>query len=120
MEWFNVIVPAVCSIVGAFGGGSILYFKQTKQLKNVEVTHAIVDEWQELTSEYKNQIKEQSDKIDKQSAKIDELYKNIRTLETSTNVLNKKIDELESQRCTVFPCALAKPPRIGKKEISNE
>lgn len=120
MDWINVIVAAVCSIVGAFGGGSVLYFRQNKQLKNIEVTHSIVDEWEKLLGEYKEQTKEQSDKIDKQSDKIDMLYKNIRTLETSTNALTKKIDELEPLRCTVFPCAFAQPPRKGNKELKEK
>lgn len=120
LDWINIVVAAVCSIVGAFGGGSVLYFRQNKQLKNIEVTHAIVDEWQELIEEYKKQTKEQSDKIDKQSDKIDELYKNIRSLETSTNTLTKKIDELEPLRCNVFPCAFAQPPRNGNKELKEK
>lgn len=120
MDWINVIVAAICSIVGAFGGGSVLYFRQNKQLKNIEITHSIVTEWEKLLGEYKEQSKEQSDKIDKQSDKIDVLYKNIRTLETSTNALTKKIDELEPLRCTVFPCAFAKPPRNGNKELKEK
>jgi len=75
MEWINIIVTAVCSLLAAIGGGSIIYYKQNRALKNAEVqgknveneTKAI-DNWQELYQE----VKQENLRL---STKIDELYK---------------------------------------------
>ena len=37
MEWVDVIVTAVCSLLAAIGGGSIIYYKQNRALKTAEV-----------------------------------------------------------------------------------
>ena len=36
MEWVNVIVTAILSLIGAFGGGSLIYWRATKKSKTAE------------------------------------------------------------------------------------
>lgn len=75
MEWINVIVTAVCSLLAAIGGGSVIYYKQNRALKSAEVAEKevqnetrAIDNWQELYQE----VKQENLRL---SNKIDELYK---------------------------------------------
>ncbi len=75
MEWINVIVTAVCSLLAAIGGGSVIYYKQNRALKSAEVVSKnvenetkAIDNWQELYQE----VKQENLRL---SNKIDELYK---------------------------------------------
>lgn len=36
MEWVNVIITAIVSLVGAFGGGSLIYWRATRKTKAAE------------------------------------------------------------------------------------
>ena len=36
MEWVNVIITAIVSLIGAFGGGSIIYWRATRKAKVAE------------------------------------------------------------------------------------
>ena len=36
MEWVNVIITAIVSLAGAFGGGSIIYWRATRKAKVAE------------------------------------------------------------------------------------
>lgn len=36
MEWVNVIITAIVSLAGAFGGGSLIYWRATKKSKTAE------------------------------------------------------------------------------------
>lgn len=75
MEWLQVIVTAICSLLAAVGGGSIIYFKQNRAMKEVEVEikkqeseSNEIAQWKELYQEVKSENRRLSDKID-------ELYK---------------------------------------------
>lgn len=75
MEWINIIVTAVCSLLAAIGGGSVIYYKQNRALKSAEVVSKnvenetkAIDNWQELYQE----VKQENLRL---SNKIDELYK---------------------------------------------
>lgn len=36
MEWVNVIITAIVALAGAFGGGSLIYWRATKKSKTAE------------------------------------------------------------------------------------
>lgn len=36
MEWVNVIITAIVSLAGAFGGGSLIYWRETRKAKVAE------------------------------------------------------------------------------------
>ena len=36
MEWVNIIVTAIVALAGAFGGGSLIYWRATKKSKTAE------------------------------------------------------------------------------------
>ena len=43
MEWLNAIVAAIVGLVGAFGGGSIIYVKATRKAKEAEAHKSTTD-----------------------------------------------------------------------------
>lgn len=71
MEWFNIIVTAVCSLIAAVGGGSIIYFKQNRAMKEVEVEvkkqeaeSKEIEQWKDLYNEVKSENRRLSEKVD--------------------------------------------------------
>lgn len=36
MEWVNIIITAIVALAGAFGGGSLIYWRATKRSKTAE------------------------------------------------------------------------------------
>ncbi len=43
MEWLNAIVAAIVGLVGAFGGGSIIYWRATRKAKEAEAHKSTTD-----------------------------------------------------------------------------
>ena len=43
MEWVNVIITAIVALVGAFGGGSIIYWRATRKAKSAEADKTTTD-----------------------------------------------------------------------------
>ena len=97
MEWLNTIITLTCSLIAAVGGGSILYYKSNRDMKNMEVRlkGAEVDRQQveienNHSAAWKDLYEESRQENRELSSKIDELYK-------ETHNLNKKLPELEQQ-----------------------
>ena len=105
MDWISILVGAICSLVGAFGGGSILYFRQNKKLKEMEVVHTQSDEWQELY----NDLKEEKKRL---NCKVDELYKERNSMIEEKQQLQLKVQQLCWYRCEVEHCQKRKPPHV--------
>ena len=43
MEWVNVIITAIVALVGAFGGGSLIYWRATRKAKTAEADKTTTD-----------------------------------------------------------------------------
>ena len=43
MEWVNVIITAIVALVGAFGGGSLIYWRATRKEKSAEADKTTTD-----------------------------------------------------------------------------
>ena len=43
MEWVNVIITAIVALVGAFGGGSLIYWRETRKAKSAEADKTTTD-----------------------------------------------------------------------------
>lgn len=105
MDWITIIVGAACSLIGAFGGGSVLYFQQNKKLKSLEVIHNQADEWKRLYDEADTERKEKDVKLDKMreerdSAKSDSAHKDL------------DIQKLRWYHCTCNGCKNRRPPHV--------
>lgn len=130
MEWINVIVSAVCALLGALGGGSVFYFQQNKRLKAAEAQHAEViahneaensevERWKGISDRTEEQLKEARRHIQTKNEQVDRLYKRQHELENDVRVLTNKynsamqvIDRVRHYYCTNRPCPMGKsiPP----------
>ena len=122
MEWINIIVSAVCALLGALGGGSVFYFQQNKRLKAAEAQRAgviahneaensEVERWRGLADRSEEQLKQASEHIVKKNEQVDNLYKRQHELENDVRVLTNKynsamqvIDRIRHYYCTNRPC----------------
>ena len=110
MEWVNIVISAVIGIAGAFGGGSIIFARQTRKMKEIENEAKQSDEWRKLYEEMKGEVKERD-------VKIDELYIQINNHRDVEITLQKKITQLEVSNtklqlthCQVKGCVNREPP----------
>lgn len=122
MDWINVIITAIATLLGAVGGGSVLYFRQNKREKDISNELREADEWEKL-------YREKEAKCDAKDAKIDELRRHINSLQeerikllsergTEVQSLNCEIARLRTEmvecnwyRCEVCGCTKRRPPR---------
>jgi hypothetical protein len=130
MEWINIIVSAVCALLGALGGGSVFYFQQNKRLKAAEAQRAEViahneaensevERWKGISDRAEEQLKEARLHIQTKNEQVDRLYKRQHELENDVRVLTNKynsamqvIDRVRHYYCTNRPCPIGKsiPP----------
>ena len=119
MEWINIIVSAVCALLGALGGGSVFYFQQNKRLKAAEAERAEViahneaensevERWRGLADRSEEQLKQAREHIQLKNKQVDNLYKEQHRLENDLRVLTNKynsamqvIDRIRGYYCTV-------------------
>jgi len=125
MEWINLIVGSICSLVGAFTGGGILFFKYNKQLKQQEVIRNQADEWKRLYEEADEERKSKDAVIAKKDEKIDELYKERNTESRGRMNAEMEVQRLRWYHCTVSGCTKRRPPHVfdtqgNELEAQNE
>ena len=139
MEWINIIVSAVCALLGALGGGSVFYFQQNKRLKAAEAERAEViahneaensevERWRGLADRSEEQLKQAREHIQLKNKQVDNLYKEQHRLENDLRVLTNKynsamqvIDRIRGYYCTNRPCPIGKsippePPSVEQLE----
>lgn len=122
MEWLNIIITGIVGVLGALGGGGLIYIKQTKRGKDIDNELREADAWRDMYGE-------KSKKCDEKDGKIDELRKHINTLqeerikllkEHSITLQKKEVEmsqkninimELEFYKCMVCGCKKRRPPR---------
>lgn len=112
MEWINLIVGSICSLLGAFSGGGILFWKYNKQLKQQEVIRNQADEWKRLYEEADQERKEKDTVIAKKDEKIDELYKERNTESRGRMNAEMEVQRLRWYHCTVSGCTKRRPPHV--------
>lgn len=93
----DVIVGALCSLIAVLGGGGIIYHRQTKKMKDMEVIHTQSDEWKRLYEESEDERKTLNNKID-------ELYKEQHELRRKMLMLEVEVKRLLPYTCTRLDC----------------
>ena len=110
MKWFNYVISAVVSLAGAFGGATLLFYRQNKAAKELDNEAKQSEEWRKLYEMERGEVEDLN-------KKIDSLYTEIRKHRDEKNTMAKRITELEIDntkstiyRCEVAGCARRKPP----------
>lgn len=122
MNWLTAIVSAICAIIGALGGGSILYFKQNKKDKEADIEAKASLQWKELYERSQQEVDEAKAEL----REVKEQYEQLRLREeeghrqgTEDKVsLIKENAQLQMTnqhlcfwRCNVRGCAKRVPPQ---------
>lgn len=110
MEWLNYVISAVVSLAGAFGGATLLFYRQNKVSKELDNEAKQSDEWRKL-------YEMEKEECDELNTKIDSLFDEIRKHRDEKNTMAKRITELEIDntkgkiyRCEVAGCVKRHPP----------
>lgn len=135
MDWITIVVGAVCSLLGALGGGGIFYIRENKRGKQIDNNEKVIEEWKEMYHEKEKKCNEKDTIITQKDAKIEELRKRINSLleERGEFMANRELElkkkdgdifqqqmrilELEWNECRVNGCNNRQPPRDRKKCI---
>lgn len=133
MEWLTVITTAICSLLAAIGGGSIIYFKQNRAMKEVEVElkkqegeSNELHQWQDIAAEKDNQIatlKGEQDKLkgdnEKLNDKISRLYEERNREYDDATFYRYALAHILSGQfyCEVHGCPNRKPLHITEDEL---
>lgn len=127
MDTLNIIVTAVCTIIGALGGGSLLYFRQNKALKKIEVERSQADEWKKLYDEQCERTQESDNRCHELYLQRKKLYDekieahiHIAKLEVQLAQKDVEIVGLKHCKCIVNHCTKRTPPREYETELSKQ
>lgn len=110
MEWLNILISGVVSLLTVIGGGSIFYVRSTRKTKEQEAIqaeqatqHAYVEEWKELYERKERKVEVLDGKLDEMRAKKNELEQTIAALRLEN-------ERLQWAKCTVNGCDNRQPP----------
>lgn len=110
MDLLNIIISSVCALLGALGGGGVLYWKQNKMLKQQEAKqaehstqHAYVEEWKELYQKKEERVNILEEKLDDMRQKKNKSDERITQLQLEN-------ERLQWAKCTVNGCNKRQPP----------
>lgn len=107
----TVIVSALSALLGALGGSGLLYFRQNRKLKEIEVEAKQSEEWKKLYETSDTDSREKDHKIDALYSERQGLLE--RLIEKERVIASKDIEmeRLSFARCDVNECRKRKPPR---------
>lgn len=111
MEWINVIIGALSTLIGLVGGGiGIFFWRENKALKQKEVEAAAIENELKQADAWKSLYEQEHEKCEKKSAEKRELYNERDTLKEKLNKANFRIEQLCWYHCTQNGCAKRQPP----------
>lgn len=123
METYTVIYTSIIALISALGGGSVIFFRANKKLKNIEVESRQSDEWQRLYKTLLDDNRDKDTKLDALYAERQKLYERLadgekesamREMEYIKQSAMAEVErtKLEYARCDVDDCLKRKPPRV--------
>lgn len=111
MDLLTILVSAFCSIVGALGGGGIIYHKQTRRMKEAEVEAKQSDEWKKLYEKSDDDSREKDKKIDALYDERQQMYNQLIERDRTIAYKDIQIERLKIARCDINGCRRRRPPR---------
>lgn len=127
MDWINVIISSICALLGALGGAggaSIVFYRQTKRMKEAEAMKAeseVEDDelarWRTLADKLQEQLTAARNHIVAKNNQVDELYDTQHELENKLRVITYNynssllfVDYIKHNYCIRRPCELGRLP----------
>lgn len=120
MDYVTLLINAVISLL-TIGGGSILFVRQSRRMKEVEVEAKQSDEWRKLFDQSDTDSRDKDRKIDTLYEERQQLYHKI--IEKDKIIAGKDImiERLKFDRCEIADCLKRHPPRkYGVAYLDNE
>lgn len=111
MDTLTVIITALASFITALGGSSILYLRQNRRLKDMEVESRQSDEWKRLYETSDKDSREKDAKIDSLYGERQRLLAQLIAKEREASSLKVEQERLMFARCDVNECRKRRPPR---------
>lgn len=112
MDWIDILIPALCSLLGALGGGSIFFVRENKRAKQIDNDNKVIDEWKEMYHEKERKCNEKDAVIRQHVDKIDRLYQERNDAREEVQKKELRIQQLTWYHCTVNGCKDRKPPHV--------
>ena len=111
MEWFNIVVGALSTLVGLVGGGiGVFFWRENKELKRKEVEKAAIENELTQAEAWKSLFESEHAKCERKSEEKRELYKERDNLKEQLNHTLFKVEQLCWYHCTVNGCKRRQPP----------
>ena len=130
MEWFNIIVGAISTLIGLVGGGVGIYFwKENKALKQKEVEAKAIENELQQAGAWKNLYDSERERTKEKGDRLRALYQERDRQKEEINDCRFRIQQLEWYHCTVNGCPNRRPPHafdedgievIAKKEPEDK
>lgn len=111
MDTLTVIITALASFITALGGSSILYLRQNRRLKDMELESRQSDEWKRLYETSDKDSREKDAKIDSLYGERQRLLAQLIAKEREASSLKVEQERLMFARCDVNECRKRRPPR---------
>lgn len=116
MEWFNILISAIATLVGLVGGGAGIYFwRENKAQKNIDNAKSLSDGWEKLYEKVALDNETKDKKLDELYNKYIEL--NDAVVENKKEIVNLRLELYRSEcyRCEVLECKKRIPPMTDNK-----
>lgn len=120
MSVLSVVLTAIVSFVSAMGGGSILFVRQNRRMKELEIESKQSDEWKKLYELSDADSKRKDNKIDELYTERQQLLERLIGKERHISSLIVYIERLLFARCDVDECGKRCPPRHYKAIINDK
>lgn len=126
----DVIISAISSFLLAMGGSGLLFWRQSKRLKEVEVRKGEQELDAEQTAQWKELYERRDARVRVLDDKVDALYTQIHELQKTNDSLSSEIERLKGEievqkgkyeleieqlkytKCVVRGCKLRQPPHL--------
>ena len=111
MEWWQIIVTSIGTLVGLIGGGAgIIYWRENKALKAAEAKGALTDVEMKQAEEWNKLYKEQKSRADEKSERLRNLYQERDEYREQIRKRDMQIERLCWFYCTAPSCPKRQPP----------
>lgn len=111
MEWWQIIVTSIGTLVGLIGGGAgIIYWRENKALKAAEAKNALTDVEMKQAEEWNKLYREQKARADEKSERLRSLYQERESMRKEISDRDIKIERLCWFYCIIPSCPHREPP----------